>query len=476
MKDLELSQPSARVSLTSRHDSAEIQANSLADVALHSGTPPPRARRVFSQPAVRTPYPKLGEQLQGGVGRHLDTATLARFEDRLGFDLSKVRIHDDESAARSASRFEARAWSLGSHVMFGRGQFSPNTVHGSRLLAHELAHVALHPELTDRVLRAPEEERPWQPDKEGGLYYKTEVEAQRRRAQLEDEAKWEAFRVVSFERNSASFWRVEMRGRKKAPAPQTLPSGQVPTTKSQQGESQDANSPPLLASKSSGRNRIFSLTFDDGPHSSALGAGTNRTEKVLDALKAKGVQGAFFIQTGVSFRGASAAGKSLVARMHAEGHKVGIHTGGSMDHEAHTKSEKAGRLGTELSAAKDYIEEQTGQTPKLVRPPFGSSDARVGKTYATLSLTNVLWDIDGDKKGANTLPALKARLESINSKDPGIPAVQARGWTGTTPSAPKIVLLYHDVREATADNIGDLIDHIKVVTAKSNDTATFAPP
>jgi peptidoglycan/xylan/chitin deacetylase (PgdA/CDA1 family) len=227
--------------------------------------------------------------------------------------------------------------------------------------------------------------------------------------------------------------------------------------------------------KTAATMRIFSLTFDDGPHIAELGIKKNRTEKVLDTLKARGIRAGFFIQTGVSFRGASAIGRQLVQRMHAEGHTVGVHTGGKTDHELHPDAQTAGRLGSELSAAKSYISEQTGRTPAFVRPPKGKFDSAVSLTYKKAGLTNLLWDIDGDE-GAN-----KSRAELVKRVRKGVEEVAARTppWKGKTPLHPKIVVLHHDIQAGTADNLDAIIDEIKQATndvSSGKDRAEFAPP
>jgi hypothetical protein len=56
-------------------------------------------------------------------------------------DFSHVRIHTDERAARSAEEIGALAYTAGTHVVFGPGQFAPETSKGRKLLAHELTHV-----------------------------------------------------------------------------------------------------------------------------------------------------------------------------------------------------------------------------------------------------------------------------------------------------------------------------------------------
>jgi len=62
-------------------------------------------------------------------------------EESAGFDFSRVRVHADMQAAEAAEAVNARAFTLGNHIVFGAGKYAPHTVTGRRLLAHELAHV-----------------------------------------------------------------------------------------------------------------------------------------------------------------------------------------------------------------------------------------------------------------------------------------------------------------------------------------------
>jgi hypothetical protein len=57
-------------------------------------------------------------------------------------DFSQVRVHADTSAAESAQAIDAAAYTVGSDIVFGAGQYSPHTTPGRNLLAHELTHVA----------------------------------------------------------------------------------------------------------------------------------------------------------------------------------------------------------------------------------------------------------------------------------------------------------------------------------------------
>lgn len=61
-----------------------------------------------------------------------------------GFDFSKVCIHTGASADASAHALGTRAYSVGNSIVFANGQYRPDTPLGSRILAHELVHVAQH--------------------------------------------------------------------------------------------------------------------------------------------------------------------------------------------------------------------------------------------------------------------------------------------------------------------------------------------
>jgi hypothetical protein len=74
-------------------------------------------------------------------GQPLDTATRNLMESRFGHDFGKVRLHTDARAASLARSLQARAFALGNDVVFGHGQYAPQTFAGKSLLAHELAHV-----------------------------------------------------------------------------------------------------------------------------------------------------------------------------------------------------------------------------------------------------------------------------------------------------------------------------------------------
>lgn len=76
-----------------------------------------------------------------GRSSPMEPALRQDMEQRLGHDFSNVRIHTDAPAAESAQEVDANAYTVGHDVVFGPGQFAPETQTGRRLLAHELTHV-----------------------------------------------------------------------------------------------------------------------------------------------------------------------------------------------------------------------------------------------------------------------------------------------------------------------------------------------
>ncbi|EST37003.1 hypothetical protein N566_15345 [Streptomycetaceae bacterium MP113-05] len=76
-----------------------------------------------------------------GSGQPLDTDTRSDMESRLGTDFSDVQLHTDTSAHDSAREVGARAYTVGSHIVFQRDAYDPSSHEGRTTLAHELTHV-----------------------------------------------------------------------------------------------------------------------------------------------------------------------------------------------------------------------------------------------------------------------------------------------------------------------------------------------
>ncbi|MEK6288295.1 MAG: DUF4157 domain-containing protein [Acidobacteriota bacterium] len=85
--------------------------------------------------------PPIVHEVLRSPGQPLDASTRAFMEPRFGHDFSQVRVHTNAKAAESARAVNALAYTVGSDVVLGAGQYAPATSAGQRLLAHELTHV-----------------------------------------------------------------------------------------------------------------------------------------------------------------------------------------------------------------------------------------------------------------------------------------------------------------------------------------------
>lgn len=103
--------------------------------------------------------------------------------------------------------------------------------------------------------------------------------------------------------------------------------------------------------------KVIYLTFDAGYEN-------GNVEKILDAMKAENVQGAFFILENLAVRN-----PELVKRMAAEGHLVCNHTA---SHRDMTKCHTSEGFLAELTRMETVCMEQTGvQMARYYRPPEG---------------------------------------------------------------------------------------------------------
>ena len=148
----------------------EQQADGVADAGMRMATPPtvaqfptirsagPRIQRTCTacgaggdkpstcvqREAVSSPPAPISDNAPSVLrtgGQPMSSHDRRFFEPRFGADFSRVRIHSDAPAAEMAQALQARAFTVGGHIVFGAGLFTPDTQDGRRLLAHELTHV-----------------------------------------------------------------------------------------------------------------------------------------------------------------------------------------------------------------------------------------------------------------------------------------------------------------------------------------------
>lgn len=160
----------ARLRVAAPHDHCEREANRVADAVMRipqrAGVPP-TTQRMLGGIASR-----VGDGIQSlpGRGRALSQPMREFFNQRFGHDFGHVRIHTDAHAADLAESIQARAFTVGRDIVFGAGEYAPDTSRGRELMAHELTHVmqqergAAAQSLHGTILRQPETESPEFPD------------------------------------------------------------------------------------------------------------------------------------------------------------------------------------------------------------------------------------------------------------------------------------------------------------------------
>ncbi len=144
----------AKLTISEPKDDFEREADRIADTVVRmpeapmrqgpESAPVKKALQMKQVPWGGSSAPALVESNLNalrGSGRPLPETMRLFMEPRFGFDFSRVRIHTDDRAAVAAKGINARAFTIGRDVVFGAGQYQPESREGRRLLAHELAHV-----------------------------------------------------------------------------------------------------------------------------------------------------------------------------------------------------------------------------------------------------------------------------------------------------------------------------------------------
>lgn len=139
----------AKVRIGASNDPLEAEADRVAAQVLAAPAQTgaldstPRIQRFTTQTSGQegAAVPASVEHAVSTPGTPLDHGLRQDMEQRFGHDFSKVRVHADALAQRSAQDVNAKAYAAGSHVVFAAGHYAPETREGRRLLAHELTHV-----------------------------------------------------------------------------------------------------------------------------------------------------------------------------------------------------------------------------------------------------------------------------------------------------------------------------------------------
>jgi peptidoglycan-N-acetylglucosamine deacetylase len=117
------------------------------------------------------------------------------------------------------------------------------------------------------------------------------------------------------------------------------------------------------------------LSFDDGPHPRA-------TPLVLDVLADHGATATFFL-VGEQVRAHPEAARAIARA----GHEVALHG----DRHTLLLRRRVTELADDLRRARATIEEATGASPTLYRPPYGVFSSGALDLVRSLGLTPLLW-------------------------------------------------------------------------------------
>lgn len=148
-----------KLAVSSSADPHEVEADRVAEELMRlpesNGHEPLRVSRVGTSSFGQRVSPVIHEALTS-PGQPLHAASRTFMEKRFGLDFSQVRVHADDKAATAARAIQARAFTLGHDIVFGGAEYSPRSVSGQRLLAHELTHVVQQEGGARCIQRAPD--------------------------------------------------------------------------------------------------------------------------------------------------------------------------------------------------------------------------------------------------------------------------------------------------------------------------------
>lgn len=138
----------AKLAIGSSNDPLELEADRIADRVLASPQNPSASDSALTIQRYTGPLTGNAETAPNSVenvlvhpGRPLEPALRQDMEQRFGHDFSQVRMHSGAAAEQSAREINANAYTVGRDIVFGAGQFAPESHRGRRLIAHELTHV-----------------------------------------------------------------------------------------------------------------------------------------------------------------------------------------------------------------------------------------------------------------------------------------------------------------------------------------------
>lgn len=202
--------------------------------------------------------------------------------------------------------------------------------------------------------------------------------------------------------------------------------------------------------------KVVYLTFDDGP-------GGKVTKDVLDILKSEQVPATFFL-IGNQIKGQ----EELVARIHNEGHSLGLH---SMTHNKNKLYSNNQNFLKEMIECQKSIQEACGVTSTILRFPFGCNNDgyHLKKQLVDLLHENNLkiydWNVDSTD-GANHNASPKTFIKRSKSDKDHIILLMHCGYTNknSVKAVPEIIKYYKERGykfKAISDDTEEMFRYLK---------------
>lgn len=186
-----------------------------------------------------------------------------------------------------------------------------------------------------------------------------------------------------------------------------------------QGPPQEAPDRPIDCTQA----KCIALTFDDGP--------VKDTARLLRILKDRGVRATFFLvgQNVTEF-------PDMAREELADGHELGNH---SWSHANLIQLSTAG-IRSQIVRTQDAVQKYVGITPKVFRPPYGNTNAKVTSVVRQFGLPQFLWEVDPfDWRDRNSATVERRVVRGAQSGD---------------------IVLMHDIHPTTITAVPDIIDRL----------------
>jgi hypothetical protein len=277
-------------------------------------------------PAGHTGVPDAVRNVISKSGTTMDDPIQREMESKMGEEFDDVQVHTGPEASAAAESLNARAFTVGNHVAFKRGEYDPESKDGKQVLAHELTHVR---QQTDgRVSLLPETDTDHPGVGTAGVHVQPKLEVSSPDDPAEQEARDVAEQVVEMSQ-----------GTDEEAASNTV------------GEPQQADA----STADDSERDVFTRTVPASQTAASGGAVSGGGESAVKS----GVQG-----SGKALPSSTRA--EMESKMGADFSGVSVHTGSEADSAAKSIGAEAYTMGSDIAFSKGSYNPQSKSGKKLL--------------------------------------------------------------------------------------------------------------